>query len=79
MFAKIIPVALLAMGLLLPTNASAASLAGEMRYGSKVPVVPMAEWEILQTGRGEQTGARILIAAGDKELAKAPANAATHA
>jgi len=75
MFAKIVSVALLATGLLIPGHAAAASLAGEMRYGSKVPVVPMAEWEIQQTGRGEQTGARILIAAGEKELAKAPANA----
>jgi quercetin dioxygenase-like cupin family protein len=40
-----------------------------------IAVVPMAEWEIVQKGAAEQTGARILIAAGTAEMARAPANA----
>lgn len=35
----------------------------------------MAEWEIVQKGAAEQTGARVLIAAGEAELARAPASA----
>lgn len=44
-------------------------------YAKDVPVVPMAEWEIVQKGAAEQTGARILIAAGDAELVRAPKDA----
>jgi quercetin dioxygenase-like cupin family protein len=39
------------------------------------PAVSMAEWEIIQTGAAEQTGARVLIAAGAAELARAPPEA----
>jgi quercetin dioxygenase-like cupin family protein len=44
-------------------------------YGKDVELVPMAEWEIVQRGAAEQTGARILIAAGAAEMARAPADA----
>lgn len=44
-------------------------------FAKDVPVVPMAEWEIVQKGAAEQTGARILIAAGDEELARVPKDA----
>jgi len=64
-----------AVSLWFVSPANAASLAGEIRSGRSVPVVPMAEWEIVQTGQGEQTGSRVLIAAGDEELKRAPANA----
>lgn len=64
--------------LLAAAHAEAASLAGEIRRGQDVPVVPMAEWEVVQTGRGEQTGSRVLIAAGPEELSRAPANAARY-
>lgn len=53
--------------------ASAAS--SNIRFGAETPTVPMAEWEIVQTGAAEQTGARILIAAGPEELKRAPAAA----
>jgi quercetin dioxygenase-like cupin family protein len=46
--------------------------------GASVPEVPMAEWEIEQTGAAEQTGARILIAAGEEELKAAPPKAARY-
>lgn len=67
-----------AVTLWLASPANAASLAGEVRSGQSVPVVPMAEWEIVQTGQGEQTGARVLIAAGNEELKRAPANASRY-
>lgn len=51
------------------------SAASNIRFAADTPVVPMAEWEIQQTGAAEQTGARILIAAGADELTRAPANA----
>jgi quercetin dioxygenase-like cupin family protein len=54
---------------------AAALAASNIRFAADTPVVPMAEWEIQQTGAAEQTGARILIAAGNEELARAPANA----
>lgn len=38
---------------------------------------PMAEWEVDQQGRGEQMGARVLIAEGP-EVDKAPANASRY-
>ncbi|MBL8628611.1 MAG: hypothetical protein JNM81_03210 [Rhodospirillaceae bacterium] len=47
-------------------------------FAKDVPVVPMAEWEVVQKGAAEQTGARILIAAGDAELTKAPKDAARY-
>jgi len=62
----------------LASPANSASLAGEIRSGQSVSVVPMAEWEIVQTGQGEQTGARVLIAAGDEELKRVPANASRY-
>lgn len=69
-------VCLIAIGFLQPTALKATeSLIKEIRRGQDTPVTLMAEWEVLQTGRGEQTGARILIAAGEEELSRAPANA----
>jgi quercetin dioxygenase-like cupin family protein len=44
-------------------------------FAKDTPVVQMAEWEIVQKGAAEQTGARVLIAAGPKELERAPENA----
>ncbi|MBL8645409.1 MAG: hypothetical protein JNK21_15865 [Rhodospirillaceae bacterium] len=44
-------------------------------YAKDTPVVAMAEWEVVQKGAAEQTGARVLIAAGEAELAKAPKDA----
>ncbi len=44
-------------------------------FAKDVPVVPMAEWEVVQKGAAEQTGARILIAAGEAELTKAAKDA----
>lgn len=44
-------------------------------YGKDAPIVPMAEWEIVQKGAAEQTGERILIAAGPAEIARAPKDA----
>jgi quercetin dioxygenase-like cupin family protein len=38
----------------------------------------MAEWEVVQEGRGEQTGARVLIAEGDEAVGKAPAGASRY-
>jgi hypothetical protein len=45
---------------------------------AEVPVVPMAEWDVDQGGRAEQTGARILIAAGEADLARAPPTASRY-
>ncbi len=45
---------------------------------AEVPVVPMAEWDVDQGGRAEQTGARILIAAGEADTAKAPPTASRY-
>ncbi len=64
---------MLAAGLL--ATAQAVQAASNIRLAADTPVVAMAEWEILQTGAAEQTGARILIAAGADELTRAPANA----
>lgn len=47
-------------------------------FGKSVETVPMAEWEIVAQGRAEQTGARVLIAAGTAELEKAPPNASRY-
>ncbi len=55
--------------------AQAGFAASNIRLAADTPVVAMAEWEIQQTGAAEQTGARILIAAGAEELSRAPANA----
>lgn len=43
--------------------------------GADVPWVPMAEWDIVQRGTDEQTGERVMIAAGEDELKRAPENA----
>ena len=76
----------LAVAVAVAVTALAPALAGAQNqtdasnvvYSKDVPIVPMAEWEIEQRGAAEQTGARILIAAGHDELAKAPANAARY-
>lgn len=51
------------------------SMTSNVVLAKDVPVVPMAEWKIVQKGQGEQSGARVLIAAGDKELGRAPPEA----
>lgn len=51
------------------------SMTSNVILAKDVPVVPMAEWKIVQKGQGEQSGARVLIAAGDKELGRAPPEA----
>lgn len=56
-------------------TAQVAQAASNIRLAADTPVVAMAEWEVRQTGAAEQTGARILIAAGAEELARAPADA----
>jgi quercetin dioxygenase-like cupin family protein len=56
-------------------SAAAAAPPSNVIFGKDVPVVPMAEWEVVQSGAAEQTGARILIAAGAEELSRAPPNA----
>ena len=58
--------------------AAAAPPPSNIVFGKDVPVIPMAEWEVVQQGAAEQTGARILIAAGDRELARAPAGASRY-
>lgn len=47
-------------------------------FAKDIPAVPMAEWEIVQKGAGEQTGARVLIAAGPAELGRAPPEASRY-
>ncbi len=49
-----------------------------VRFAKDVPVVPMAEWSVEQKGAAEQTGARVLIAAGPAELGRAPPEAARY-
>jgi quercetin dioxygenase-like cupin family protein len=61
-----------------PAGAAPADARSNVVFGKDVPTVPMAEWEIIQTGAGEQTGSRILIAAGEDELKRAPPNAARY-
>jgi quercetin dioxygenase-like cupin family protein len=70
-------VAVVSVALAVPA-AVAAPPPSNVIYGKDVPVIPMAEWEVVQQGAAEQTGARILIAAGDRELARAPATAARY-
>ncbi len=70
-----------ALGGALATTRSSAALTAEpsnVLLAKDVPVVPMAEWEIVQQGRAEQTGARILIAAGEADTAKAPPEASRY-
>ncbi len=55
-----------------------ANAASNIRFAADTPIVQMAEWEVKQTGAAEQTGARILIAAGPQELTRAPANASRY-
>jgi len=55
-----------------------ARLDSNVRFAKDVPVVPMAEWSIEQKGAAEQTGARVLIAAGPAELGRAPPEAARY-
>lgn len=65
-----------AVALILSATATSGALASSnIRLAADTPWVPMAEWEIVQSGAAEQTGARILIAAGDEELKRAPPNA----
>jgi len=47
-------------------------------FGKDTPVVPMAEWSVEQKGAAEQTGARVLIAAGPAELGRAPPEASRY-
>lgn len=47
-------------------------------FGKSVETIPMAEWEVVQQGRAEQSGPRVLIAAGQTDVEKAPANAARY-
>ncbi len=61
-----------------PAAAQALHAPSNVILGSAVKAVPMAEWEVEQTGAAEQTGARILIAAGDEELKRAPATASRY-
>lgn len=68
----------LVSALLLASSATAALAAGNIRFAAETPVIPMAEWEVQQVGAAEQTGARILIAAGNEEIARAPNNAARY-
>ncbi|MDX2144549.1 MAG: hypothetical protein SFV19_14435 [Rhodospirillaceae bacterium] len=70
--AALMPLPALAQGM------KATAKPSNILFAKDVPVVPMAEWEVEQQGRAEQTGARILIAAGEAELARAPANAARY-
>jgi quercetin dioxygenase-like cupin family protein len=67
----LVPLPVLAQG----APVAPAAKPSNILFAKDVPIVPMAEWEIQQQGRAEQTGARILIAAGEAELAKAPDNA----
>jgi quercetin dioxygenase-like cupin family protein len=55
--------------------ASSVLAAGNIQAAADTAVVAMAEWEVQQAGAAEQTGARILIAAGPEELTRAPPNA----
>jgi quercetin dioxygenase-like cupin family protein len=73
---KLLMVAVCASALM-AMSATAQSLPAptNILFSNDVPVVPMAEWEIEQRGAAEQTGARILIAAGPEEIARAPATA----
>ncbi|MCU0759960.1 MAG: hypothetical protein MUF07_12300 [Steroidobacteraceae bacterium] len=54
------------------------SLASNVIFAKDVPRVPMAEWKVEQKGQGEQTGSRVLIAAGEKEIGRAPPEAARY-
>ena len=47
-------------------------------FGRSVETVPMAEWEVIQQGRAEQSGPRVLIAAGKADVDKAPAEASRY-
>lgn len=71
---------IIAAGLLMAGAAAAQTLYAPSNVvpGASVKEVPMAEWEVKQTGAAEQTGARILIAAGDEELKGAQADAARY-
>ena len=68
---------ILASALMWTTSAGAQTLysATNFIHGADVKEIAMAEWEIVATGAAEQTGARILIAAGDEELKGAPKTA----
>ena len=62
----------------LAVGGPSAFAASHIRLAADTPVISMAEWEVLQAGAAEQTGARILIAAGPEELVRAPANASRY-
>jgi quercetin dioxygenase-like cupin family protein len=55
-----------------PVVAAPPRLDTNILFGKDIPVVPMAEWSVEQKGAAEQTGARVLIAAGPAELGRAP-------
>ncbi len=61
-----------------PVVAQPPRLDTNVLFARDVPVVPMAEWLIEQKGVGEQTGARVLIAAGPAELGRAPPEASRY-
>ncbi len=47
--------------------------------GKSAPVLPMAEWDVVQTVAGEQTGERVLIAEGAEAIAaRAPTGASKY-
>lgn len=71
---------ILAGALMLASSVSAQSLYAASNFipGESLKEVAMAEWEVEQTGAAEQTGARILIAAGEDELKAAPAKSSRY-
>jgi quercetin dioxygenase-like cupin family protein len=67
-----------ALSLPLTARAEGPAEQSNVELAKDVPTVPMAEWEIVQQGAAEQTGARILIAAGAADTAKAPPSASRY-
>ena len=62
-------------GLVFCSSQAQVARAAEVQFAKDTPTIPMAEWEIVQKGAAEQTGARVMIAAGSAELARAPSSA----
>ena len=62
-------------GLVLSSALTPVAGAAEVQFAKDTPTIQMAEWEIVQKGAAEQTGARVMIAAGPTELARAPTSA----
>lgn len=61
-----------------PIVVAPARLDSNVLLAKDVPVVPMAEWLVEQKGVGEQTGSRVLIAAGPAEIGRAPPEASRY-